>query len=49
MEDATAVEAIEILELDERLDMASDPMVFTESNTCCFNLSCDCPPLPRPY
>jgi hypothetical protein len=48
MEDTTAVESVEILELDERLDMASDPMPFSDTNTCCYNSSCHCPPTPRP-
>jgi hypothetical protein len=50
MDDTTAVEAIEIIELDDRLDMAADPMVPMDTNTCCHNYSCTCPPAkPSPY
>jgi hypothetical protein len=35
-------ETLEIIELDDRLDLATDPLFFAD-NGCCSNGSCVCP------
>lgn len=41
----TAVEPLEIIELDDRLDLAADPL-FEFDNGCCGNSGCICPDQP---
>jgi hypothetical protein len=36
-------ESLEIIELDDRLDLATDPLFFAD-NGCCGNSGCICPP-----
>jgi hypothetical protein len=38
----SAHEPLEIIELDDRLDLAADPLFFAD-NGCCGNSNCVCP------